>query len=93
MTAAHPSSYYELQWSPDGTEGSWRSEGRTPDAETRTYKDTGLTFGTTRHYRVAARNSVTLGVWSAGVMTTTLSGVPGIPSLTVQVRRTPTPSR
>ena len=73
-----------MQWSQDGTEGSWRNEGRTPDAETRTYKDTGLTFGATRHYRVAARNSVTLGVWPAGVMTTTLSGVPGIPSLTVR---------
>ena len=79
-----PITYYQVQWSHDGTEGSWRHEGRTPDAETRTYKDTGLTFGTTRYYRVAARNSVTLGVWSDGVMTTTLSGVPGIPNLTVR---------
>ena len=79
-----PITRYELQWSQDGTERSWRTEGRTPDAETRTYKDTGLSFGTTRYYRVAARNSVTLGVWSAPVSTTTLSGVPGIPRLTVR---------
>ena len=79
-----PIQYYEVQWSADGTSG-WRNAGRTTDAETRIFKNTGMTFGTTRYYRVAARNSVTLGVWSdPPVSATTLAGVPGQPNLTVR---------
>ena len=76
--------YYEIQWSPDGTTG-WRSAGNTTDGETLTFKQGGMTFGTTRYYRVAARNSVTLGEWSGPpVSATTLAGVPGMPNLTAR---------
>ena len=44
-----------------------------------------MTFGTTRYYRVAARNDQGLGAWSdPPVSATTESGVPGTPSLTAQ---------
>ncbi len=79
-----PIAHYEVQWSPDGT-GNWRSAGRTPDAEIRTFKQGGMTFGTTRYYRVAARNGVALGQWSdPPVSATTLAGVPGMPNLTAR---------
>ncbi len=81
-----PIRYYEVQWSANGTSG-WRNAGRTTDAETRTFKNTGMTFGTKRYYRVAARNGVTLGEWSdPPVSTTTLAGVPGMPNLTVRAK-------
>ena len=79
-----PVQYYEVQWSADGTSG-WRNADRTTDAATRTFKNTGMTFGTTRYYRVAARNGVTLGDWSdPPVSATTLAGVPGQPNLTAR---------
>ncbi len=79
-----PILYYEVQWSADGATG-WRNAGRTTDAVTRTFKNTGMTFGTTRYYRVAARNGVTLGDWSdPPVSATTLAGVPGQPNLTAR---------
>ncbi len=79
-----PIRYYEVQWSADGTSG-WRGAGRTTDAETRTFKNTGMSFGTTRYYRVAARNGVTLGDWSdPPASATTLAGVPGQPNLTAR---------
>ena len=81
-----PTRYYEVQWSANGTSG-WRGAGRTTDAETRTFKNTGMTFGTTRYYRVAARNGVTLGEWSdPPASATTLAGVPGMPNLTVRAK-------
>lgn len=77
-----PITHYEVQWSTDGA-GSWIDAGSTTDAETRTFKDTGIAFGTTRHYRVAAHNGVTLGEWSdPPVSTATPAGVPGQPGLT-----------
>ena len=82
-----PIRYYEVQWSPNGTSG-WSNAGRTPDAETRTFKQGGMRFGTKRYYRVAARNGVTLGEWSdPPVSATTLAGVPGMPNLTAPGRR------
>ena len=50
------------------------------------FKDTGLAFGETRHYRVAARNSRGLSDWSYPpyAMATTPSGVPGQPRLTAR---------
>ena len=79
-----PITYYEVQWSPDGASG-WRNAGRTTDAETRTFKNTGMSFGTTRYYRIAARNGVTLGDWSdPPASATTLAGVPGQPNLTAR---------
>ena len=57
-----PLTGYEVQWSPNGT-GGWRTAGRV-DADTLSFEDTGLDWGTTRYYRVAARNSVGIGPWS-----------------------------
>ena len=57
-----PITGYEVQWSANGASG-WRLAGRT-DADTLSYEDTGLGWGTTRWYRVAARTSQGLGQWS-----------------------------
>ncbi len=80
-----PITRYEVQWSADGV-GGWNNAGSTPDGTTLTLKNTGMTFGTTRYYRVAARNSRGLSAWSDPpyASATTLSGVPGQPSLTVR---------
>ncbi len=80
-----PITRYDVQWSPDGS-SNWRTAGNTPDGATLTFKNSGMTFGTTRYYRVAARNSRGLGPWSDPpyASATTLSGVPGQPRLTVR---------
>ena len=80
-----PITRYEVQWSADGST-NWSGAGSTSDGETLTFKNTGLTFGTTRYYRVAARNSRGLSEWSAAphASATTLAGVPGQPNLTAR---------
>jgi len=80
-----PITRYEVQWSADGVSG-WNNAGSTPDGATLTLKNTGMTFGTTRYYRVAARNSAGMSAWSDPpyAMATTLAGVPGQPNLTVR---------
>ncbi len=72
---------YTVQWSSDGTEGSWRNAGNATDL---TFKHRGLEVGAIRHYRVAARNSGGLGHWSVPVMGQTVSGVPDAPTLTAK---------
>ena len=73
---------YEVQWSADGTSG-WRRAGYANDPQNRTYKHSGLSFGTTRYYRVAARNSGGRGAWSdPAAFATTRAGVPDAPTLT-----------
>ena len=57
-----PLTDYEVQWSPNGTSG-WRAAGQV-GADTPSFEDTGLTWGTTRWYRVAARNVRGLSAWS-----------------------------
>ena len=57
-----PLTGYEVQWSPNGTRGWSRLVG--VDASTLSFEDTGLNWGTTRWYRVAARNDVGQGPWS-----------------------------
>ena len=76
---------YELQRSPDGA-SNWSNAGSTPDGETLTFKNTGMTFGTTRYYRVAARNSRGLSAWSdpPHAFAMTLAGVPGQTTLTAR---------
>ena len=69
---------YTVQWSLDGLEGSWRNAGSTSDL---TYKHRGLQTGAIRYYRVAARNSSGLGLWSNPVMGQTVSGTPDAPTL------------
>ena len=79
-----PVTQYEVQWSADGTSG-WSRAGYANDPQNRTYKHTGLSSGTTRHYRVAARNSGGRGTWSdPPAFATTLAGVADRPVLTVK---------
>ena len=59
-----PITGYEVQWSANGT-GGWRGAGRA-DADTLAFTDGNLGYGTTRYYRVAARNSRGLGPYSSG---------------------------
>ena len=54
---------YQAQWSATGTEG-WSNACAAGAAE-RSCEHTGLSEGTTRYYRVAARNARGLGQWSA----------------------------
>ena len=69
---------YRLQVSSNGS--SWGTL-RTLGAADTTYAHTGLRAGTTRHYRVAARNRVGTGPWSPVVVETTVPGVPDTPRL------------
>ena len=79
-----PVTQYEVEWSADGTSG-WRTAGYANDPQNRTYKHSGLSSGTTRHYRVAARNSGGRGAWSdPPAFATTLAGVADRPVLTVK---------
>ena len=79
-----PVTQYEVQWSADGTSG-WSRAGYANDPQNRTYKHTGLSSGTTRHYRVAARNSGGRGTWSSpAAFATTLAGVADRPVLTLK---------
>ena len=69
---------YAVQWSSDGTDGSWRNAGSTTEL---TFKQRGLKVGEVRYYRVAARNRSGLGLWSDPVMGQTVSGAPDAPTL------------
>ena len=61
---------YQVQWSADGESG-WQAVDP-PHAGTETaYADTGLSGGTTRHYRVRAIADAGEGPWSAVVFATT----------------------
>ncbi len=73
---------YTVQWSTDKT-GSWNNAGSTT-ATTRTFKHRGLQTGAVRWYRVAARNSSGLGLWSDPAQGQTVSGVPNAPTLTAR---------
>ena len=68
---------YTVQWSADGSAG-WSSAGATGEL---TFKQRGLRTGEVRWYRVAARNSGGLGLWSDPVMGQTVSGAPDAPTL------------
>ncbi len=48
---------YRVQWSANGT-SNWQNVSPGHTGTGRTYRDSGLSAGTTRHYRVYARNSV-----------------------------------
>ncbi len=70
---------YTVQWSSDSA-GPWNSAGST-SASVRTFTQRGLQVGAVRWYRVAARNSGGLGLWSDPVQGQTVSGVPNAPTL------------
>ena len=71
---------YTVQWSPDASEDSWKDAGST-SASVREFKHRGLQIGTTRYYRVAARNNSGLGPWSYSARGETEAGVPDAPTL------------
>ena len=68
-----PITAYQVQVSEDGV--SFNDLHRTPNRTTLSYQHTGLSSGTTRHYRVAAINSVGPGDY-ASVSATILPAVP-----------------
>ena len=69
---------YAVQWSPDGSAGSWHNAGSVTEL---TFKHRSLKTGDIRYYRVAARNRSGLGLWSDPVMGQTVSGAPDAPTL------------
>ncbi|MDE0356362.1 MAG: fibronectin type III domain-containing protein [Gammaproteobacteria bacterium] len=80
-TGGGPVTGYWIEWSSTGT-GGWTR--RVRNSRATSYTDTGLSAGTTRHYRVAAINAAGEGPWSRVVQATTEVTVPGAPtSLTV----------
>ena len=64
---------YQVQWSANGTSG-WTGLA-TPGATTTTHSHTGLSPGTTRHYRVRGTSSVGNGWWSRLAQATTDANV------------------
>ena len=74
-----PITGYRAQASATG-EGGWSNACSTSDAAELTCDHTGLRVGTTRHYRVAARNANGLGPWSdPPAVGSTKLGVPDAP--------------
>ena len=76
-TGGGPVTGYWIEWSSTGT-GGWTRRVRNSTATS--YTDTGLSAGTTRHYRVAAINTAGEGPWSRVVQATTEVSVPGAPT-------------
>ena len=75
-TDGGPVTGYWIEWSNTGT-GGWTR--RVRNSRATSYTDTGLSAGTTRHYRVAAINTAGEGPWSTVVQATTEVTVPGAP--------------
>ena len=73
--------HYRIEWSADGST-NWTLAGTTADGATTTFTHTGLTAGTTYHYRVRAHNGLD-GAWSATVSTATTAAVPTLPEVTI----------
>ena len=76
-TGGGPVTGYWIEWSSTGT-GGWTR--RVMNSRATSYTDTGLSAGTTRHYRVAAINAAGEGPWSRVVQATTEVTVPGAPT-------------
>ncbi|MYC97948.1 MAG: hypothetical protein F4X13_01635 [Gammaproteobacteria bacterium] len=76
-TGGGPVTGYWIEWSSTGT-GGWTR--RVRNSRVTSYTDTGLSAGTTRHYRVAAINTASEGPWSRVVQATTEVSVPGAPT-------------
>ena len=77
-----PVALYELDWSPDGTGGSWQRLTTLDPASGRSYQDIDLYGVTERWYRVrAADASFNYGPWSAAVSASPLIPKPTTPVL------------
>ena len=70
---------YKIEVSPDGTSG-WTDQVADTSSTATTYAHTGLTPGTTRHYRVSAINANGTGTASNVDSSTTGTTVPGAPT-------------
>ena len=82
---------YQVEWSPDG-DSDWTELVADTDSDATTYTDSGLAAGTTRHYRVSARNSAGLGSPSDSASATTPSVAPppiAEPEVTIAAGTTP----
>jgi len=71
---------YRVQWSPDGSSNSWQDVSPAHSGISRTYSDTGLPQGTTRHYRVYASNTVGESTSASAPARATTLDVPGPPT-------------
>ena len=71
---------YKIEVSPNGSSSSWSDLVANTNSTTTTYSHTGLSAGTTRHYRVSAINSVGTGAASNVDNATTATTVPGAPT-------------
>ena len=69
---------YRIEWSGAGAD-PWTELVADTDSTETTYADTGLAAGTTRHYRVAAINTVGTGSASDPASATTTTATPGPP--------------
>ena len=82
---------YKIEVSSNGSSSSWSDLVANTNNTTTTYSHTGLSAGTTRHYRVSAINSVGTGTASSTANATTDPGVAGAPtSLTATASGTST---
>ena len=70
---------YRIEVSPNGSSSSWSDLVANTNNTTTTYSHTGLSAGTTRHYRVSAINSVGTGTASSTANATTPTE-PGAPT-------------
>ena len=70
---------YRIEWSADGS-APWADVIADTGSTNPAYSDTGLTAGTTRHYRVSAINSIGAGSPSNVDSATTGMGAPGKPT-------------
>ena len=70
---------YKIEVSPNGTSG-WTDQVANTNSTATTYAHTGLTAGTTRHYRVSAINTNGAGTASNVDSATTGTTVPGAPT-------------
>ncbi len=73
---------YQIEVSPNGT-SNWTNQQANTRSTTTTYAHTGLSAGTTRHYRVSAINSVGTGAASnvvSATTTTPAATAPGAPT-------------
>ena len=83
---------YRIEWSTDGND-PWTALVPDPplDGTARGYVHTELAPGTTRHYRVRAKNEVGDSDWSASDDATTTSGAPSAPRTLTATAGLPTP--